>query len=208
MKSFNYIDQKVIEFLGQPEILELIDQDSQARIRSHQFTLEDAVFFTRTKISGLSGINDLFTESTALKKGTINFDKARLPVFEHLVVQGISVAYVQHASQTDPAKVLYSPLFSAVADTAVRGAELQIYQNGRLVFKRPLQYLFLQALPEDSLGHNRAVVSLDDWRFLAANEVMQWRIEFPDSQTVGTYPLVSQQQYIEVSLFGQKTRKK
>jgi hypothetical protein len=200
----NYFDKSAVAFLNEPRVAQAIDNNLAEAISKNQIQFEDAEFYLKKNIKGLSGYQKLADETTDKKDGTINFDKSKLPPKEGLILQGIAVNFVSHSSITDPALVPTMTPVLSYTDPAVANADLVIKQEGRTLFTRNIARLMQQAKGDDPQGSGRCLFELANYRYIKPDVTIEIALQFPSGQTVNN----SAQQHIEVVLLGTKTRMK
>lgn len=200
-----YADVAANEFLGLPVIFEQLDTETQERLRKREIKLEDAVFYAAVHVSGQGGSVPLTTESTNLKKGTINYDKSALPKMQNLILKTIRFGYAKLNDITDPALVKFSSKKPVDMDQAVERANLVIRQNDKIVFERPVADLMSE---ESERGADRGY-NLENWRLIVGDRKFEITMEYPEGQSVQAAGIAgTPRHHVEVRLIGTKTKTK
>lgn len=198
----NYYDFDAHEFLSMPSVANELDQDTLTKLGNREVRLEDAVFFATADVSGQGGTTELITNSTAKKKGTVNFDKSTLPKLENLVLKSIQFGYAAVDEGDDVAKAVFSSVIPADMDPAVLKATLVIRQEDKIVFERPVRDLMAES-EEDPKIYN-----LTNWRLIKGDRLLEIKLEYPEGLSVAASGSTLDTHYVEVRLIGTKTRVK
>lgn len=197
-----YYDFDAHEFLSLPSVARELDQDTLTKLSSNEIRLEDAVFFATADVSGQGGTTELITNSTALKKGTVNFDKSALPKLQNLVLKAVQFGYAAVEDGNDVAKAQFSSTIPAGMDPAVLKATLVIRQDDKVVFERPVRDIMSES-SEDAKAYE-----LSNWRLIKGDRLLEVKLEYPEGLSVAASGAGEDTHYVEVRLIGTKTRVK
>lgn len=202
-KNKTYYDFAAHEFLSLPSVARELDQDTINKLRAGEIRLEDAVFYASADVSGQGGTSDLITNSTALKKGTVNFDKSALPKLQNLVLKAIQFGYAAVTDGDDVAEAQFSSKIPASMETAVLKANLIIKQEDKIVFERPVRDLMSESTDDASQPYE-----LSNWRLIKGDRMLEIKLEYPEGISVTASGSGVATHYVEVRLLGTKTRVK
>ncbi len=205
MKNVMYADLAANEWFKTDAIKTQLDLETKTKLDKQQLRMEDAVFYAAVHVSGQGGTAELITESTNLKKGVVNFDKAMLPVSQSLGLKTIVFSYAKIDSEEDPGKVKFSHVKSADMDQAVLRANLLIRQEDKIVFERPVADLMAD---ESERGSDRGY-DLENWRLLKGGSKLTIQLEYPEGQSVQAAGAAgTPRHHVEIRLIGTKIRTK
>lgn len=194
-----YIDNTAKNFLGQ--VMNQLDQDTKAFLASGELAFEDAFFYVKKNIKGMSGINDLVLPSDSEKVGVRNFDRAQLPTLQNLILQRVIIRYATHASETDPALRAFSSKVPGTAVPALQNGHIVIEQDDKPIITIPVA----QALnPADFDTVSKEGIWLSNWRLIKAERKIAIKLHCAEGLSVAT----GAEHFIEVVLAGTKTRKR
>ncbi|MBW3546330.1 MAG: hypothetical protein KY428_12170 [Bacteroidetes bacterium] len=200
LKQKAYFDQEAQDFLS--KVAGILDGETLRRAGQGQIRLEDATHYVRKAITGQGGTNDLISNTTLEKVGIVSFDKARLAEGEHLVLKALRISYgttPQDGGTTNPAEVNYSSIKSNHIPAALRGANLSILQDGKVVFKRAIEDLMNDGISEGNSTKNS--YQLINWKAIVAGRPFEMKLEYAEGLNVPA----DAHHFIEVRLIGAKT---
>jgi hypothetical protein len=194
----SYINTTAVSFL-QIKRNEL-DNETVKKMEEGKLRLDDAVFYIKKNITGLSGEQELITASINERRGTTNIDKASLPPLVNLILQSIKIGYASHAEENDPSKMRYKSVQTDEIDTAFLHAHLVLKQDDTTIVELPV-YSFLSEKDTDKYSIFTGV-ELKNWRLIKQARQFSINLRFPEGQAVDT----SKKHHIEVQLIGDVTR--
>lgn len=197
-----YYDFDAHEFLSLPSVARELDQDTLSKLSAGEIRLEDSVFYASADVSGQGGTTELITNSTAKKKGTVNFDKSALPKLENLVLKSIQFGYAAVNEGDDVAKAQFSSVIPNAMDPAVLKATLVIRQEDKIVFERPVRDLMAES------DNDPKTYALTNWRLIKGDRLLEVKLEYPEGLSVAASGSTKDTHYVEVRLIGTKTRVK
>lgn len=200
IKQKAYYDQESQDFLS--KVAGVLDGETLRRAGEGKLRLEDATHYVRRTINGQSGTNDLISNTTVEKVGVVSFDKARLADGEHLVLKAIRFSFgttTTASAVVNPAEVSYSSVKSNSIPAALRGANLVIQQDGKIVFKRSIEDLMNDAIVEGNTSKNS--YQLSNWKAIVAGRAFQIQLEYAEGLSVPA----DANYFCEVRLIGAKT---
>ena len=200
IKQKAYFDQEAQDFLS--KVAGRLDGETVRRINQNEVKLEDAAEYVRKAITGQSGTNDLISNTTVETNGIVSFDKARLPEGEHLVLKALRIAFGSSDAAVgteNPAEVNYSAKKDAAIPAALRGANLIITQDNKVVFKRPVEDLLLDGIIEGGSEDNS--YKLNNWKVIVAGRPFNIQLEYAEGLSMGA----AKKYFFEVRMFGAKT---
>jgi hypothetical protein len=205
IKQKAYYDQEAQDFLS--KVSGKLDSETIRRINNGEVKLEEVAHYVRKRIDGQGGTNELINNTTVEKNGTVSFDKARLHEGEHLVLKGLRLGWTKTAKPagtdpggaTDPALVVYSPKKDATMPPALRGANVIISQDNKVIFKRSVEDILADQLKDG--GSEENAYQLRTWKTILAGRSFSIAIEYADGQAVPT----DAHHFLEVRMYGSKT---
>jgi hypothetical protein len=200
IKQKAYYDQEAQDFLS--KVSGKLDSETIRRINNGEIKLEEAAHYVRRAITGQGGTNELINNTTVEKNGTVSFDKARLHEGEHLVLKALRLGWATTAAldgTKDPSEVVFSPLKSANMPSALRGANLIISQDNKVIFKRSVEDLLADEIREG--GSEENAYQLRTWKTVLAGRAFSIALEYADGQSVPA----DANHFIEVRMYGSKT---
>jgi hypothetical protein len=200
IKQKAYYDQEAQDFLS--KVSGKLDSETIRRINNGEIKLEEAAHYVRRAITGQGGTNELINNTTVEKNGTVSFDKARLHEGEHLVLKALRLGWATTAAldgTKDPALVVYSPLKSSNMPSALRGANVIISQDNKVIFKRSVEDLLADQIKEG--GSEENAYQLRTWKTILAGRAFSIALEYADGQSVPA----DANHFIEVRMYGSKT---
>lgn len=195
-----YFDQEAQDFIG--KVAGKLDGETVNRIQRGDIKLEEAAHYIRKAITGQGGTNELINNTTVEKSGVVSFDKARLHEGENLVLKAIRLGYgttPTTGGSTNPAEVNYSALKSNSIPAALKGANLVVSQDNKVIFKRPVHDLLLDAIIDGDSEKNS--YHLKTWKTILAGRSFSIQLEYAEGLTVPA----DANHFFEVRLYGSKT---
>jgi hypothetical protein len=200
IKQKAYYDQEAQDFLS--KVSGKLDSETIRRINNGEIKLEEAAHYVKKAITGQGGTNELINNTTVEKNGTVSFDKARLHEGEHLVLKALRLGWATTTTAsaiTDPALVVFSPLKSANMPSALRGANIIISQDNKVIFKRSVEDLLADEIREG--GSEENAYQLRTWKTILAGRAFSIALEYADGQSVPA----DANHFVEVRMYGSKT---
>lgn len=162
-------------------------------------TVQPYELFNRQDIGGAGGIYEFLNETTDKSQGLCNVDKGKLPSNQAFLFNRISIGY-QYDAENKVGEVDYL----RVVPAALRNAEFEIYQNGRVVLNMPVA-----ALHNPNTGNNAAdaYTELGSLFYLTDDLDFTWSFKFPKGANIEA-STAAKTHYGEVRIAGHRTIKK
>lgn len=163
-------------------------------------TVQPYELFARRDVGGASSIYDFVNNTIEKRQGVCNIDKAKLATNEAFIFNEVAINYTIGATGKVGAVDYISK-----APAALRNAEFEIVQNGRVVLSVPVA-----SLHNPYTGNAQA----DQWTqlgslcYLADNEEFTWRFKFAPGESVAAGSSGDTFPFVEVRLRGHRTIKR
>lgn len=185
--------------------IHLLDPVSATALKNGEMQLRDKVHYKNAQIQ--LGANDFWNESNTKSVGQSSLDKNYLPDRENMVVTGISIAFGQHASVTNPGNIAYSQTYdvdgtsfaSNFTPAAFANGELEIRWDDKPTLIIPI-YEMLVSSPESTAitGLKPRVFALRNMQLLKANQNFYVRV----ISSTGTVTALTGNHFAKVQLHG------
>lgn len=194
----------------------ILDQQTQADIKSGKKEFHAADFYIRKKLGGGTGIQDIIKETDSLAAAVTNIDKAKLYKGQDLLLTSIGLAYAYSASTTTVDTQDYSSniykINDVVADdvmTAVGvpvryipvgicNAEFSMSAGGNLIYKSRVRKFLSEATAGYAAEANdENCVLLQVPKLVQAEKLLKMQLEFGANAAA-----LSNNHFIEVRLQG------
>lgn len=178
-----------------------LDSDSVKYLQAGELAFEDANFYMKKEITGLSNLVEVIEPSNDEEVGIRNIQGSKLPSLQNLILKRVILGYATDAAITDPAKLAFSAVKPGTAVPALQNGELIIEQDDKPIFRMPVSSLLNPVAPQSlsEVGY-----SLENWRLIKADRAFSVKIRFANGETVDAVA----KHHIEVTLVGTKTRKR
>jgi hypothetical protein len=165
-----------------------------------EITVQPYVLFAKRDISGASGIYEFVNNELDKAQGITNIDKGVLPQNQAFIFNEVSIGY----------SIAATGLVGAVdyitkVPAALRNAEFEITQNGRVVLNAPVSTLTNQFTGASNQDQWTPVGSLC---YLTDNLDFTWSFKFPAGVSVTAGSSGATFPYVEVQLRGHRTIRK
>lgn len=143
-----------------------------------------AEFYTRKKLTGLSGIVDFIKDADVLKAGITNLDRGRLPIDVYMALIAVQVNYAYHATSTEVTSAVYANSdVNAVIPIRLKNSEIRIKNGNRPIIEVRTQKLISNNVSSGSYGvtaNEENTLLLPQPKLLTSKSLLQVQFEFAD----------------------------
>lgn len=165
-----------------------------------KITVQPFELYARKDVSGASSIYEFIDNTVNAAQGICNFDKGRLATNEAFIFNEVAINFSQGA--TGKAGGVD---YIKQAPAALRNAEFEIIQNGRVVLSLPVASLHN---PYTGSKQSDQWTQLGSLAYLADNSDFTWQFKFPKGETIAAATGANDFNYVEVRLRGHRTIKR
>lgn len=163
-------------------------------------TLQPFELYARRDVGGASSIYEFVDNTLDKAQGICNFDKGKLPTNQAHIFNEVAINY--SLSTADNAGGVD---YISKAPAALRNADFEIIQNGRVVLSMPVASLHNPYTGEKQADQWTQLGSL---HYLSDNQDFTWQFKFPNGKTIDAGDEGSTFPYVEVRVRGHRTIKR
>lgn len=184
-----------------PNTMTSASLERELHTNPNSMTLQPYELFARRSINSAGGIFEFVNNTVDKAQGICNIDKGKLPSNEIFIFNEVRIGYSTGLAVDKAGEAGYE----TKASPALRNAEFEIRQGGRIVLN----------LPVASLNNNNTGASVqDDFTILGSlcylrdDSDFTWSFKFPNGVSIPAGGGASDNSYGEVRLRGHRTVKK
>jgi hypothetical protein len=180
------------------DLVSLVNESRTSEIG--KVTLQPFEIYARRDIGGAGGIYEFINNTVIKAQGICNVDKGKLPTNESIVFNEVAINFSKGA-ENQAGGVDYITKLPA----ALRNAEFEIVQNGRVLFNLPVASMHN---PYTGVNQSDQWTQLGSLCYLADNVDFVVQFKFPNGQTIPAGTTGDTFPYAEVRLRGHRTIKR
>jgi hypothetical protein len=167
-----------------------------------KITVQPYELFNKQIIGGAGGIYEFVNETTDKSQGVCNVDKGKLPSNSAFVFNRVIISFEDAAAALGVGKSVYDQALPG----ALRNAEFEIVQDGRVVLNLPVAALS-NPDPTNGTANADAYTDLGSLFYLTDDLDYTWSFKFPAGAAIAA-DSADNTNYCEVRLSGYRTIKK